>query len=88
MSPGSHDGRGAAHLLGKKHGPVWQLGGFSARLLPHGHLLGQELLPLWPRTKEEDTVGNNTHSDHSVLFNLTDCETTTEKKENNETLVV
>lgn len=40
MGAGRHDCSRAAHLLGEKHGTVGQLAGFSAGLLPRGHLLG------------------------------------------------
>lgn len=40
VGAGGHDGGRAAHLLGEKHGPIRQLAGLSAGLLPHGHLLG------------------------------------------------
>lgn len=49
VDPGGHDARCTAHLLGEEDCAVRQLVGLSAGLLPHGNLLGQELLPLEER---------------------------------------
>lgn len=37
---------GRAHLLGQQHGPLWQLVGVGAGLLPHRDLLGEEVFAL------------------------------------------
>lgn len=42
---------GRAHLLGQQHGPLWQLVGVGAGLLPHRDLLGEEVFALVWRSK-------------------------------------
>lgn len=42
---------GRAHLLGQQHGPLGQLVGIGAGLLPHRDLLGEEVFALEWRSK-------------------------------------
>lgn len=66
VDPGGHDARCAAHLLGQEDGAVGQLVGLSTGLLPHGNLLGQELLALGEKGGEDKRGGryraNVTHT--------------------------
>lgn len=63
VDPGGHDARCAAHLLGQEDGAVGQLVGLSTGLLPHGNLLGQQLLALEEREAKikEALVANAPH---------------------------